>query len=170
MISCLRAACSLFCAVTYFNVGSQDDKGWNVIHHMAYNDQSELLGDILRRERKEKPKRLGAREAQQLRESKEPYRKWLAARDNCGYMPIHLAAQFGSNEAFRLLWNASLLRNMNHHPQVRGICRRLARTITKFNRTNDGQFRISLSFPATMFTCELTQKKKKSFGTGHRRR
>ncbi len=33
------------------------------------------------------------------------YRQWLVARDKCGYLPIHIASQFGSVKAFQLLWN-----------------------------------------------------------------
>ncbi|MCP3923713.1 MAG: hypothetical protein GY714_14120 [Desulfobacterales bacterium] len=33
---------------------------------------------------------------------------WLTARDNCGYMPIHVAAQFDSIEIFKILDNFKL--------------------------------------------------------------
>ncbi len=100
---------------------------------MAYdNDRSEFLGAMLRDLRRARKSRHERLEIDEKGEAKEPYRKWLVARDNCGYMPIHLAAQFGSNKAFRILWKAC--RNMEYHepdfpsPGLQGIL------------TKDGQF------------------------------
>ncbi len=122
---------------------------------MAYYCQSDLLNDILSvdRKRKRKPNRKNHKR-------KGTYHKWLTARDNCGYMPIHIAAQFGCVKVFRILWEASdstIPGTMDHLRGYRGADDRiqLVKNGSLANRTKDGQFSfLSLSLFLRFFKGE----------------
>ncbi len=66
---------------------NQDDKDWTVFHHLAYSNNLELMETIL----------------DQLGNDPVCLQEWLIAEDICGYTPIHVAAQFGSTQAFEKL-------------------------------------------------------------------
>ncbi len=110
---------------------------------MAYYDQSVLVNDILSldRDKKRKPFQGKLKKG----EIEGTYHKWLTAKDNCGYLPIHIAAQFGSVKVFRILWESILPRNMIHLRGYRGNDRiQLVNNSSLKTKTKDGQFSFSL--------------------------
>ncbi len=100
-------------------------------------NKTDLLEDILDMDRK-----FIRRPYIKIDDDEGTYHEWLTARDYCRYMPIHLAAQFGSVEVFRILWELSLPNNMKHlKPGYDGNDRTQILLNTSFdNRTRDGRF------------------------------
>ncbi len=134
--------CELFVAI-FLKWGklTKDEKGWTPLHHMAYSDNIEMVKNILIYDRKI-PKKSDIDFFDFAM-----YDAWLTLRDNCGYTPIHIAAQFGSIQVFTALWGMMKEENMTHLQGYRGICRReLRENISPHNRTDDGQFSFFCQF------------------------
>ncbi len=117
-----------------------DEKGWNVIHHMAYSNCNKLFEGILTIDKLHIRRYLSKRAKENPNEG--TYQFWLTARDNCGYMPIHIAAQFGSIDVFKTLWEMSNWEEIEKHMEhYDGNDREhLLESTGYYNRTNDGQF------------------------------
>ncbi len=120
---------------------SQDEKGWNILHHAAYSDNIGIVKTILLEDRKYLRVIPIPKNSKKKIKKKKPKDRgnylWLSARDNCGYTPIHIASQFGSIQVFKALWKM----DKTHLAGYKGRDRvELFTNCSPRNRTKDGQF------------------------------
>ncbi len=142
--------CGLFTSLIWSSVAhtswhSQDERGWNIIHHLAYSNSEQLLSGILALDMNNKREELPPTKLikQKGGDMKGSYHKWLTARDKCGYQPIHIAAQFGSLQFFETLWRLTYPWNLNakHLKNCNGRDKEEIIGINAFdNCTSDGLF------------------------------
>ncbi len=90
---------------------------------MAYSNNVTILRGIL-----------DAAKERKSREVNHSYDEWLTARNNVGEMPLHLAAKFGSFEAFQAFWELRIppLRQRDGH--------KIKESLLFRNQTADGRY------------------------------
>ncbi len=122
---------------------AQDMNTWTIMHHLAYSDNHQLVESILKSDKK----------FVRTKQSSKNYFFWLTRGDRCRYMPIHVAAQFGSFKSFKLLWDMQLPENNRHLGAISwGKDKKdLMDMLSPENKTKDGQFSFFFLFFSFFF-------------------